>query len=73
MMVWIIAWSSYLGLQSVWIASLPSMIFKNLFQLLLYTYIDGLVQKKCTSSANALELRLFCNNPFILRFISEKK
>ena len=29
----------------------------------LIRYIDGLVQERCNSSANALELRLFCTNP----------
>ena len=28
-------------------------------------YLDGLVQERCNSIANALELRLFCTNPLI--------
>ena len=28
-------------------------------------HIDGLVQERCNSNANKLELHLFCNNPLI--------
>ena len=28
-----------------------------------YPYIDGLVEERCNSIANALELRLSCTNP----------
>ena len=34
-------------------------------------YIDGLVQERCNSSANALELRLFCTNPSTCRDIMD--
>ena len=33
--------------------------------LILKTYIDGLVQERCNSIANALELHLSCANPLI--------
>ena len=30
-----------------------------------HQYLDGLVQERCNSNANALELHLFCTNPSI--------
>ena len=39
--------------------------------LFLIAYIDGLVQERCNSIANALELRLPCINPsiYVMAFI----
>ena len=34
-------------------------------------YIDGLEQERRNSIANALELRLFCTNPFISGFADD--
>ena len=39
--------------------------FQNIMEWYLHLQINGLVQKRCNSIANALELRLSCINPFI--------
>ena len=36
-------------------------------------HIDGLVQERCNSIANTLELRLSCTNPLICQFRSSQK
>ena len=42
-----------------------NVLFPNLLSLVLIFHIDGLVQERRNSIANALELRLSCPNPSI--------
>ena len=54
-----------------WIIYDPNLIINlwlfqdGAFKSKLMPYIDGLMQERCNSIANALELRLSCTNPSI--------
>ena len=48
---------------------------RNSLKILMHamSHIDGLVQERCNSIANAMELRLSCTNPSIYASLSRKK